>query len=116
MPKILQGLSRGVRSCCCWCSLLALLRATRVIAFCGVGVELSNAGRVAALYLGGACQGGVFFSLVVGIGLMALVFFSARSGYDESAAAWRRPDDRHQEVRRDLHQAAPCAGPLRFVG
>jgi hypothetical protein len=28
---------------------------------------------------------GVVFSLVVGIGLMALVFYSSRSGYDEPA-------------------------------
>ncbi len=28
---------------------------------------------------------GVFFSLVVGCGLMALVFYSARHGYDEAA-------------------------------
>ncbi len=28
---------------------------------------------------------GVFFSLVVGCGLMALVFYSSRHGYDEAA-------------------------------
>jgi formate hydrogenlyase subunit 3/multisubunit Na+/H+ antiporter MnhD subunit len=28
---------------------------------------------------------GIFFSLVVGIGLMALVFYSSRYGYDEAA-------------------------------
>ena len=26
---------------------------------------------------------GIFFSLVVGVGLMALVFYSSRAGYDE---------------------------------
>jgi hypothetical protein len=26
---------------------------------------------------------GIFFSLVIGIGLMALVFYSSRAGYDE---------------------------------
>jgi hypothetical protein len=34
---------------------------------------------------------GVFFSLIVGIGLMTLVFYSSRAGYDE--AAQRLPDD-----------------------
>ena len=28
---------------------------------------------------------GIFFSLVVGVGLMALVFYSSRAGYDERA-------------------------------
>ncbi len=31
-----------------------------------------------------AIAGGVFFSLLVGIGLMALVFYSSRHGYDDS--------------------------------
>ena len=37
---------------------------------------------------------GAFFSLVIGCGLMALMFFSSRSGYDERA----NPDlrDRHK--------------------
>lgn len=30
-----------------------------------------------------AIGGGVFFSLVVGIGLMALIFYSHRHGYDD---------------------------------
>lgn len=33
---------------------------------------------------------GVVFSLVVGIGLMGLVFYSSRRGYDEDAAGRRR--------------------------
>jgi len=32
-----------------------------------------------------AIAGGVFFSLLVGGGLMALVFYSSRHGYDDSA-------------------------------
>jgi len=34
---------------------------------------------------------GVFFSLIVGVGLMALVFYSNRAGYDDPAQ--RDPDD-----------------------
>jgi hypothetical protein len=33
---------------------------------------------------------GTFFSLLVGCGLMALMFFSSRSGYDEAADPFRR--------------------------
>jgi len=37
---------------------------------------------------------GVFFSVVVGCGLMALMFYSSRRGYDERAnEISRRPDD-----------------------
>lgn len=32
-----------------------------------------------------AMAGGILFSLVVGFGLMALVFYSSRAGYDEPA-------------------------------
>jgi len=28
---------------------------------------------------------GIFFSLIVGVGLMTLVFYSSRAGYDERA-------------------------------
>ena len=34
---------------------------------------------------------GVFFTLVVGCGLMALVFYSSRMGYDEPAEREARP-------------------------
>ena len=34
--------------------------------------------------------GGVLFSLVVGGGLMALVFYSSRHGYDDAANGERR--------------------------
>ncbi|MBR0952388.1 hypothetical protein [Bradyrhizobium canariense] len=41
---------------------------------------------------------GVVFSLVVGIGLMALVFYSSRKGYDEPAVLIREPEsDSDQE-------------------
>jgi hypothetical protein len=35
---------------------------------------------------------GVVFSLVVGIGLMALVFYSSRKGYDEPAVLIQEPE------------------------
>jgi hypothetical protein len=33
---------------------------------------------------------GTFFSLLIGCGLMALMFYSARSGHDDAADAFRR--------------------------
>jgi hypothetical protein len=60
--------------------LLSLLVATDFVAYLGWtladGVEVSTAGYVAMAI-------GVLFSLIVGCGLMALVFYSNRSGHDE---------------------------------
>jgi hypothetical protein len=41
-----------------------------------------------------AIAGGVFFSLLVGCGLMALMFYSSRHGYDELNEQDRRNDQR----------------------
>ena len=45
---------------------------------------------------------GIVASLVVGIGLMALVFYSSRRGYDEAAGQdrYRAPDDGKRMVSR----------------
>jgi len=60
--------------------LLLLLVATDFVAYLGWtladGIKVSTAGYV-------AMAAGVLFSLVVGCGLMALIFYSSRSGYDE---------------------------------
>lgn len=57
---------------------------------------------------------GVIFSLVVGVGLMALIFYSSRKGYDEPVVFIQEPGDdrdeaqttslqggRHEPARRD---------------
>lgn len=44
----------------------------------------------------GAVVGGVLFSLVVGCGLMALMFYSSRAGYDD--AAGKRNSDSGSEL------------------
>jgi hypothetical protein len=36
---------------------------------------------------------GTFFSLLVGCGLMALMFFSSRSGHDDAADPFRKRDE-----------------------
>lgn len=40
---------------------------------------------------------GVVFSLVVGIGLMALLFYSSRHGYDDQVSEQPRGDEEEQE-------------------
>jgi predicted transporter len=50
------------------------------------GVEMSKHGWI-ALGLG------TFFSLLIGCGLMALMFYSSRHGYDDAADPFR---DKHQ--------------------
>jgi len=60
--------------------LVALLGATSLVAYLGWilagGAEVTTAGYVSMAL-------GVILSLAVGFGLMGLVFYSSRSGYDE---------------------------------
>jgi hypothetical protein len=59
--------------------LLLLLGASGFIAYLGWmanKVDVPASGYVAMAF-------GVIFSLIVGIGLMALIFYSSRTGYDE---------------------------------
>jgi hypothetical protein len=76
--------------------LLSLLVATDFVAYLGWtladGVEVSTAGYVAMAL-------GVLFSLIVGCGLMVLVFFSSRSGYDEPPV-FIRPDTNPKRAPR----------------
>jgi hypothetical protein len=51
----------------------------------GLWTALDSPDMPTELYV--ALAGGVVFSLAVGIGLMALVFYSSRRGYDERAGA-----------------------------
>ena len=71
-------------------SLLALLAFVCWIAYDQwkmVAVDIPLWGWMAIL-------GGIGFSLLVGVGLMALMYYSERHGYDE---------DHTQEVKRDEH-------------
>jgi hypothetical protein len=60
------------------------------------GVEMGKHGWI-ALFLG------TFFSLVIGCGLMALMFFSSRSGYDEVADPLRHAHEQDEAAKRDDH-------------
>jgi hypothetical protein len=63
-------------------SLLALL----ALAFWFLGASWERfSGDAMPAYGWAAIAGGVVFSLLVGGGLMALVFYSSRHGYDEGA-------------------------------
>jgi hypothetical protein len=67
--------------------LVSLLAATGFVVYRGLTVgdaAVPTSGYVAMAL-------GVIFSLVVGFGLMALIFYSSRKGYDEPAVLIREP-------------------------
>jgi hypothetical protein len=70
-------------------ALLGLLAAAIYYAY-GIWNALEAADLPGWMYA--AMAGGVLFSLLVGCGLMALVFYSSRHGYDERAASGKFDD------------------------
>jgi hypothetical protein len=70
----------GVGSLIIFALLMLLLVATGVIIYFGWTVG-GNVALPASSYIAMAL--GVIFSLAVGFGLMALIFYSSRKGYDE---------------------------------
>jgi hypothetical protein len=87
-----KGMGRG--SYAIIAILLGLLIWTGILAGKGwssaVGTEVPVAGYVAMAI-------GVVFSVLLGVGLMALVFHSSRAGYDEPAKLVRSDGDKTQE-------------------
>jgi hypothetical protein len=69
--------------------LLSLLAGALWFAF-GLWTSLEEADLPLSIYV--AMAGGVLVSLAVGIGLMMLVFYSNRHGYDDRAAGRERVD------------------------
>ena len=79
--------------------LLLLLGGTGFIAYRGLtvdNVDVPISGYFAMAF-------GVIFSLVVGIGLMALIFYSSRKGYDEPPVVVpeQRAEDRSADGQRN---------------
>ena len=79
-------------------ALMLLLIASGVVGY--VGWTISDNDVPVSGYVAMAL--GVIFSLVVGIGLMALIFYSSRAGYDEPAVLIEEPDlDQDEASNRD---------------
>ena len=80
--------------------LMLLLVASAVIGY--LGWTLGNADVPTSGYV--AMAFGVVFSLAVGVGLMALVFYSSRKGYDEPAVLIEEPgvNDDQKTPRKDV--------------
>jgi hypothetical protein len=76
-----------------WIAIVALLLLL-VLAIIGVSLSgtddlasgVSGPGTIAMIF-------GVLFTIVVGVGLMGLIFYSSRRGYDEPPAADRADED-----------------------
>ncbi|TCU72566.1 hypothetical protein EDE08_105428 [Bradyrhizobium sp. R2.2-H] len=77
--------------------LCAMLVGAVVLGYLGwvsTDIEVPAAGYLALVL-------GVMFSLVVGIGLMTLVFYSSRKGYDEPAVLIPEPESESENGRSD---------------
>jgi hypothetical protein len=78
------------------CAMLAGAVALGYLGWFSTDHDVPESGYVALVL-------GVVFSLIVGIGLMALVFYSSRAGYDEPAVLIREPESETKEG-----QGGPC--------
>jgi len=78
-------------------ALCAMLVAASVLGY--LGWTSTDTSVPASGYV--ALELGVVFSVVVGVGLMALVFYSSRKGYDEPAVLIEEPesDPDHGQAR-----------------
>ena len=65
-------------------ALLGFVLWWAIYAWNSVDVQMSVHGYIAMIL-------GIVFSLVIGCGLMALMFYSSRHGYDDEAFRKRRP-------------------------
>lgn len=77
--------------------LCAMLVAASVLGYLGwtsTDTSVPASGYVALVL-------GVVFSLIVGVGLMALVFYSSRKGYDEPVVLIREPENDAEDRRTD---------------
>ena len=74
--------------------LLLLLVAAAAIGYFGwtsTDTEVPLSGYIAMAF-------GVIFSVAVGVGLMALLFYSSRAGYDEPARLIEEPEEEREDA------------------
>lgn len=74
------------------CALLVGAGALGYLGWVSTDTKVPEAGYVALVL-------GVVFSLIVGVGLMALVFYSSRAGYDEPAVLIQEPESDPEDGR-----------------
>lgn len=74
------------------CALLVGAGALGYLGWFSTDTKVPEAGYVALVL-------GVVFSLIVGVGLMALVFYSSRKGYDEPAVLIVEPESDPEDGR-----------------
>jgi hypothetical protein len=77
--------------------LVLLLVAAAVIGYLGwtsTDTSVPISGYIAMAF-------GVIFSLAIGIGLMALLFYSSRAGYDEPAVLIETPEDDRDDAGKN---------------
>jgi hypothetical protein len=78
-------------------ALLVALVAILILTVVWAAAVWTQSGDVAMGWHGWIALGlGTFFSLVIGCGLMALMFFSSRSGHDDAATPGLLRDDRNR--------------------
>jgi len=80
--------------------LVLLLMASGIIGYLGwtsADNDVPTSGYVAMAL-------GVIFSLVVGVGLMALLFYSSRAGYDEPATFIVEPEPDQDRAQEGSHK------------
>ncbi|MGZ8282207.1 MAG: hypothetical protein ACXWUN_04550 [Allosphingosinicella sp.] len=85
------------RAAIAWERYRKMMRRMVILAFAAVGLVmlyLKLAGGSVPLHLVVATIAGVALLMLVGTGLMGLVFLSHRSGHNETAAHGERDDDR----------------------
>ncbi|MGY3533889.1 hypothetical protein [Bradyrhizobium embrapense] len=95
-------------------AILAVLLGLLVMAVILAVSGWNSAGSADMTRAGWLAMGfGIFFSLIIGCGLMALMFFSSRSGYDEAADPFRGhelSEEKPPEMAADSPQK-PADGP-----
>jgi hypothetical protein len=83
--------------------LVLLLVAAAVIGYLGwtsTDTSVPLSGYIAMAF-------GVIFSLAVGVGLMALLFYSSRAGYDQPAVLIPEPEDEREDAGKSDDGKAP---------